>query len=78
MPREFKDFDSLMWSIVTDHVQFVGNTSSLHASKLGYMAVRYSLSPQTLTKYRKEIPQKLAGMLLMLPGDGDNFCLFLG
>ena len=76
--REFRDSDSRMWSVVMDHMKFVGNAGSRHASKLGYVAARYSLAPRTITKYRKEFPQKLAEMLLMPPSDGDNFYLLPG
>ncbi len=76
--REFKDADSRIWSVVMDHVKFVGNSKSRHASRLGYVAARYSLSPRTITKYRREFSQQLAEMLLMPPGDGDNFYLLPG
>ena len=76
--REFKDSDSRMWSVVMDHVKFVGNATSRHASKLGYVAVRYSLSPNTVMKYRREFSQKLAEMLLMPTGEGDDFYLLPG
>ncbi len=58
--REYRDADSRMWSVVMDHVKFVGNATSHHASKLGYVAARYSLAPRTITKYRKDFPVKLA------------------
>lgn len=76
--REYRDADSRMWSVVMDHVKFVGNATSRHASKLGYVAVRYSLSPNTVMKYRREFAQKLARMLLMPTGEGDDFYLLLG
>lgn len=76
--REFRDADSRTWSVVMDHVKFVGNSKSRHASRLGYVAARYSLSPRTITKYRREFSQQLAEMLLMPPGDGDNFYLLPG
>ena len=69
---------SRMWSVVMAHVKFVGNLASRHASKLGYVAVRYGLSPNTVMKDRREFSDKLAGMLLMPPGDGDNFYLLPG
>lgn len=76
--REFKESDPRMWSVVTDHVKFVGNASSRHASKLGYVSVRYGLSPNTVMKYRREFPEKLARMLLMPTGEGDDFYLMPG
>ena len=76
--REYRDSDSRMWSVVMDHVKFVGNATSRHASKLGYVAVRYSLSPNTVMKYRREFSQKLAEMLLMPTGEGNDFYLLPG
>ena len=76
--REARDSDSRLWSVVMDHVKFVGNSASRHASKLGYVAARYSLSPRTVTKYRREFSQKLGEMLLMPPSEGDNFYLLPG
>lgn len=76
--QEYRDSDSRMWSVVMDHVKFVGNAVSRHTSKLGYVAVRYGLSPNTVMKYRREFADKLAGMLLMPPGDSDNFYLLPG
>lgn len=76
--KEYRDSDSRMWSVVMDHVKFVGNSPARYTSKLGYVAARYSLSPRTITKYRKEFPVKLAGMLLMPPGDSDEFYLLPG
>ena len=76
--KEFKDSDSRMWSIVMDHVKFVVNATSRHASKLGYVAVRYSLSPNTVMKYRRDFSVKLAKMLLMPTGEGDDFYLLPG
>ena len=76
--REFRDSDSRMWSVVMDHVKFVGNASSRHASKLGYVAVRYCLSPNTVMKYRREFSRKLSEMLLMPTGEGEDFYLLPG
>ena len=76
--REFRDADSRMWSVVMDHVKFVGNATSRHMSKLRYLAARYSLAPRTITKYRREFPQKLAEMLLLPSGECDNFSLLPG
>lgn len=76
--REFRDSDSRMWSVVMDHVKFVGNAVSRHASKLGYVAACYSLSPRTVTKYRRDFSMKLSEMLLMPTGEGDDFYLLPG
>ena len=76
--KEFKEADSRMWSIVMDHVKFVSNPSSRYMSKLGYVASRYSLSPRTVTKYRKEFPMKLAYMILMPEAEKDKFYLLPG
>ncbi|MBR0150241.1 MAG: hypothetical protein IJP89_02635 [Synergistaceae bacterium] len=76
--KEYRDSDSRMWSVVMDHVRFVGNSVSRHASKLGYVAARYGLSPNTVMKYRREFPTNLAKMLLMPPSDSDDFYLLPG
>ena len=76
--REFKNSNSRMWSAVVDHVKFVSNSASRYQSKLGYVAVRYGLSPNTVMKYKREFPQKLAEMILMPPSEGDNFYLLPG
>lgn len=76
--KEFKDADSRMWSVAMDHIKFVGNSSSRHTSRLGYVAARYKLSPNTVMKYRREFSLKLAQMILMPPGDGDDFYLLPG
>ena len=76
--REFKNAESRMWSIVMDHVRFVTNSSSRYMSKLGYVAARYSVSPRTVTKYRKEFPQKLAEAILLPATEYDNFYLLPG
>ena len=76
--REFKKSDSRMWSIVVDHVKFVGNASSRYGSKLGYIAVTYGLAPKPVTKYRNECPQKLARIILMPSEDEEDFYLLPG
>lgn len=76
--REFRDAESRVWSVVMDHVKFVGNASSRHMSKLGYVAARYSLSSRTVTKYRKEFAVNLAEMMLMPTGESDDFYLLPG
>ena len=76
--REFRNSDSRMWSVVMDHVKFVGNSSSRYASKLGYVAARYGLSPNTVMKYRRSFSAKLAEIMLMPTGEGDDFYLLPG
>lgn len=76
--KEFKDSDSRMWNVAMDHVKFVGNASSRHTSKLGYVSARYGLSPNTVMKYRRDFSSKLAKMLLMPTGEGDDFYLLPG
>lgn len=76
--KEYRASDSRMWSVVMDHVKFVGNAVSRHASKLGYVSVRYGLSPNTVMKYRRGFSDKLARMLLMPPCEGDEFYLLPG
>ena len=76
--KEFRESDSRMWNVVMDHVKFVGNATSRHMSKLGYISVRYGLSPNTVMKYRRKFPEKLARMLLMPTGEGDDFYLLPG
>ena len=58
--REYRDSDSRMWSVVMDHVKFVGNATSRHASKLGYVAARYSLAPRNITKYPQGLPREVS------------------
>ena len=76
--REFRDSDSRMWNVVADHVKFVGNASVRYASKLGYVAARYSLSPRTVTKYRSEFSLRFAEMVLLPTGESDDFRLIPG
>lgn len=76
--REFRNSDARMWGVVMDHVKFVGNSSSRYASKLGYVAARYGLSPNTVMKYRRSFSAKLAEIMLMPTGEGDDFYLLPG
>ena len=71
--QEYRDTDSRMWSVVMDHVKFVGKSHTRHMSKLGYIAVHYGLSPNTVMKYHREFSERLAGMLLVPSGDYDDF-----
>ena len=64
--RKGFDCDARAWNKASDK------------GEVGYVAARYSLSPRTITKYRKDFPVKPAEMLLMPPSDGDTFYLLLG
>ena len=74
--REFRASDALMWSVVTDHVKFVGNASTRNSSQLKRIAHKYGLSPNTIMKYRRDFSLKLSEMILMPPVD--NFYLMPG
>ena len=76
--NEYRKSDTRMWNVVTDHVKFVGNAVSRYESKLGYVSVRYGLSPNTVIKYRREFSDKFARMLLMPTGEGEDFYLLPG
>lgn len=76
--KEYRKSDYRMWNVVTDHVKFVGNAVTRYESKLGYVAVRYGLSPNTVMKYRRKFSGKLAEMLLMPTGEGEDFYLLPG
>ena len=74
--HEFRASDSLMWSVVTDHVKFVGNASTRNSSQLKRIARKYGLSPNTIMKYRRDFSLKLSEMVLM--PQVDNFYLMPG
>ena len=76
--REYKDADPRTWSVVVDHVKFVGNSASRSMSKLGWVASKYCLSPRTVTKYRGEFPMKLAYAILMPEAEREDFNLIPG
>ena len=76
--NEYRKSDYRMWNVVSDHVKFVGNAVTRYESKLGYVAVRYGLSPNTVMKYRRKFSGKLAAMLLMPTGEGNDFYLLPG
>ncbi|MBQ3395186.1 MAG: hypothetical protein IJR43_07540 [Synergistaceae bacterium] len=76
--KEYRKSDYRMWNVVTDHVKFVGNAVTRYESKLGYVAVCYGLSPNTVMKYRRKFSEKFAEMLLMPTGEGENFYLIPG
>lgn len=72
--HEFRASDSLMWSVVTDHVKFVGNASTRNSSQLKRIAHKYGLSPNTIMKYRRDFSLKLSEMILMPPVDNFTLC----
>ncbi|MBQ7544904.1 MAG: hypothetical protein IJT02_08175 [Synergistaceae bacterium] len=71
--REFRDSDVRMWSVVMDHMKFVTNASTRNTSRLKRVASKYGMSPNTVMKYRRDFPLKLAEMIVM--PTGDNFHL---
>ena len=76
--REHRDCDSRLWAVVMDHSRFVGAASTRNASRLGYVAVRYALAPNTITRYRREFPVDLAKAILTPPADCDDWHLMPG
>ena len=61
--REFRDSDSRMWSVVMDHVKFVGRASTRNTSRLKRVARKYGMSQNTVMKYRRDFSLKLAEMI---------------
>ena len=76
--KEYRDSDSRMWSVVMDHVKFVGNASTRNASRLKRVANKHGMSANTVMKYRRDFSMKLAEMILMPPSDDGNFYLMPG
>lgn len=76
--REHREHDPRLWAVVMDHQRFVGTSSTRHASRLGYMASRYGLAPNTITRYRREFPEELANAILIPPADSDDWALMPG
>ncbi len=63
--REFREVSPRYWAIVIDHVKFVSVKTERYMSKLGYVADKHKVAPNTVMKYRREFPVRLATMLLM-------------
>lgn len=76
--QEYKEADPRLWAVVMDHVRFVTTAMTRHKSRLGYVAVRYGLAPNTVMKYRREFPLMLAHAILVSPSDCDDFQLLPG
>ena len=73
--NEFKAADSKAWAIVADHTKFVKKTLSRYGSKLDYVADKHKIAPNTVMRYRREFPVKLAEMILMPPSEGEFYLL---
>ena len=71
--NEFRNADTRMWSIVVDHVKFVGNALTRNTSQLTRVAHKYGISRNTVSRYRRGFSVKLGKMLLM--PTTDNFYL---
>ena len=63
--NEFRASDWRMWSIVVDHVKFVGKAATRNSSRLKQIAEKYGISTRTAMRYRRCFPEKLGEMLLM-------------
>ena len=63
--NEFRDADGRMWSIVVDHVKFVGKATTRNSSRLKQVAEKYGISTRTAMRYRRYFSEKLGEMLLM-------------
>lgn len=76
--QEYKEADPRLWAVVMDHARFVGTATTRHISRLGYVAARYGLAPNTVMKYRREFPITLGKAILVYPSDSDSFQLLPG
>lgn len=76
--KEFKASDFRLWSVVMDHVKFVGNALTRNTSRLKRVAHKYGMSVNTVMKYRREFSMKLAEMIMMPPSDDGIFYLLPG
>ena len=63
--NEFRNADTRRWSIVVDHVKFVGKGSTRNSSQLKRVAYKYGISMRTVTNYRRDFSIKLGEMFLM-------------
>ena len=63
--NEFRNADTRRWSIVVDHVKFVGKGTTRNSSQLNRVAHKYGIAPKTAMKYRRDFSMKLGEMLLM-------------
>ena len=76
--KGYKDANSKLWAVVTDHARFVGNSASRVGSQLGYVSIRHGLAPDTVTRYRREFPMRLSRAILCPPADASDFRLMPG
>ena len=72
---EFKKAAPRYWNIVLDHVRFVGISTERCGSKLGYVAAKNHVSVNTVMKYRREFPERLAEYYLMPDVEVEDFAL---
>ena len=63
--QEFKKAMPRYWRIVIDHIKFVAGSAERFMSKLEYVASRNGVSSNTVMKYRREFPERLAKFLLI-------------
>ena len=63
--NEFRNADTRRWSIVVDHVKFVGKGSTRNFPQLKRVADKYGIAPKTATRYRRDFSLRLGEMLLM-------------
>ncbi len=63
--NEFMNADARRWSIVVDHVKFVGRSTTRNSSQLNRVAHKYGVSARTVTNYRRDFSLKLGEMFLM-------------
>ena len=73
--REFKKAAPRYWNIVFDHVRFVGIRTERCGSKLRYVAERNCVSVNTVMKYRREFPERLAEYFLMPSLETGDFAI---
>ena len=76
--QDYKEAAPRLWSVVMDHVRFVSTSTTRNMSRLGYVATRHGLAPNTVMKYRREFPSMLAHALLVTTSDDDDFHLLPG
>ncbi|MBQ7195912.1 MAG: hypothetical protein IJS40_00710 [Synergistaceae bacterium] len=67
--QEFKAASPRYWGIVIDHVKFVEARHERYKSKLNFLVAKYKVCANTIMKYRREFPERLAEAILMTPGD---------
>ena len=63
--KEYKKSMPRYWRIVIEHIKYVSGSAERFMSKLEYVAARNGISSNTVMKYRREFPEKLATFLLI-------------